>query len=43
MSCSVPTTRLTPEREQEIVEALRRTVDRIERHLPRPTFGPATL
>ncbi|MGB4136677.1 MAG: IclR family transcriptional regulator [Microbacterium sp.] len=40
ISCSVPIARLTPEREEQITAALARTVNEIERHLPRQTFGP---
>lgn len=40
ISCSVPLARLTPQREEQIVDALKRTVIEIERHLPRPAFGP---
>lgn len=40
ISCSVPLARLSPEREQEIIEALQQTVIEIDRHLPRPGFGP---
>ncbi|MGB3375979.1 MAG: IclR family transcriptional regulator [Microbacterium sp.] len=40
ISCSVPSARLTPEREEKILVSLKRTVMEIERHLPRLTFGP---
>lgn len=43
VSCSVPIARLTPEREQQIIDALQRTVERIEKHSPRPAFGTDAL
>jgi len=42
ISCSVPVSRLTPEREVEIIDPIRRTVERIERHLPRIPFAATT-
>lgn len=39
ISCSIPLSRLTPEREVEILEAMRRTAERIDRHLPRLAFA----